>query len=1312
MKRRTRRLTGGPVKAGRVNPLALRAILALLCLTLLGAGINLWSNRMLSAGAATSTQAGQQSPDGLWQESGEMAAAQSEAAEQSLRPPSERLLKLNQEVLTRLLRQAPMELSAEAQSAPLILTIPLPDRTFARFSVVESPMMAPELAAKFPEIKTYCGQGIDDPTATLRFDWMPTGFHAMVLSTGDTVYVDPYAQGDPDSYISYYKHDYQKDGAALRSLVIGATETGAARPKAEATEAPLPGTEATRLVGPHGTERRVYRLALAATVEYTQAAGGTKAGAMMRMTTSMNRVNGIFEREIAVRLEMIANNDAIIYTAEPDPYENTSDGAELDRNQKNLDTVIGDASYDIGHLFSTASGGVAGSGVVCRTGEKARGQTGSANPVGDSFDVDLASQELAHQFGTGHTFNGVTDGCAGSNRSPDSAYEPGSGSTIGGYANLCGAQNLQLATDDYFHVKDLELMTAYIAGAGNCATRTPTGNTPPTVSAGPNFTIPKGTPFTLTATGSDPNGDVLTYCWEEYDLGPQSPPDNDSDGMARPIFRSYRPTTSPARTFPRMDYILANPSQPPATYNCGQNQTCITGESLPSIARTMNFQVTARDNRAGGGGVTSAQMALTVDGNSGPFLVTAPAAGAAWQPGSTQTVTWNVANTSAAPVNAASVKISLSTDGGNTFPVVLAESVPNNGTATITVPNNPAPNSRIKVEAVGNIFFSVSPNLAIRPPCAAITVTPVTLPDAPLQMDYNQTVTATGGTAPLNFSVSAGALPNGVTLSAAGQLAGPPQEAGTYNFTVTATDAQGCTGNQAYTLKVIPAANVGDTGANVGATGGGGNSAGALATTKAGRKAGKASQAASLIPVTFPVTLTAASNETVTIHFETVDGTAEAGVNYHPVAGTLTFQPGETTKNVTVMVMGVSSGEPSEEFTVLLTDPVNAFIEDGTGECDLIEDDISDCEPFTLNPPTLPAGKVGVSYNQLLTGSGNTAGLIEFALTGGTLPRGLTLNETNGQLSGIPLTPGTFTFELSALDASFCDGSREYTLTIAPAAPAILSFSPESGQVGNAVTIIGQGLAGVTAVRFNGQPATSFTLDAASQITAFVPPGATSGPVSVTTAAGIGVSAGNFTLINSIPFASAGAVTTNQNRPVSGKLAASDGDGDALTFQIIARRHPEHGTVKITNPATGDFTYTPKVGFTGTDLFFFSVSDGKQQSNVAAVHVTVILSATSVCLQDDHSGDILTFDTRTGDFTFIRCGDDGLTLTGRGAISRVGCLLKLEDPRVSAAIDRCLVAPLNVGKALIRVTPLGPHFTIRDRNITDNTCNCPDHHGH
>ena len=710
---------------GKRRPLWRIATVAV-SLALIGAGINLLADRAWPASAQKISAGG----EGLWQEIDEKSI--SVQGERVTVPNVYRTFHLDQKQLALILAGAPKEFS-QAAAAKVTITIPMPDGGLARFYIEESPIMEPELAAQFPQIKTYKCQGIDDQTATARVDWTPDGFHAMILSAENTVYVDPYSKGDTANYISYYKRDYGKQGQGFQCFFDEANKD----------LPPAPTGQQVPYVANAGT-LRTYRLALAATVEYTAAAGGTVPAAMSRMTTTMNRVNGIYERDLSIRMVMVANNANLIFTVEDDGYSNTNGFAMLSQNQTKCDTVIGSSNYDIGHVFSTGGGGVASLNVPCVAGSKARGVTGLSNPVGDGFDVDYVAHEMGHQFGARHTFNGTQGSCSG-NGGSSTAYEPGSGTTIMAYAGICNFQDLQLHSNDHFHVKSLEEMVAFMTATGNCAAQSSTGNTQPTVNAGSDFTIPKGTPFTLTATGSDVNGDALTFCWEEYDLGPSSPPDNDADGFARPIFRSYSPTSSPSRIFPSLTYILNNANAPPSSFSCGNGAgTCTTGEVLPSITRTMNFQVTARDNRAGGGGISTDTAVVNVTATSGPFVITQPDTAVTWTGGSSQTVTWDVANTTAGPVNCANVKISLSTDGGNTFPIVVLASTPNDGSQTITVPQATTTQARIKVEAVGNIFFDISnANFTINATCS-FSATPTT-----------QFFTASGGSGSVVVSTQA-----------------------------------------------------------------------------------------------------------------------------------------------------------------------------------------------------------------------------------------------------------------------------------------------------------------------------------------------------------------------------------------------------------------------------------------------------------------------------------------------------------------------------------------------------------------------------
>ncbi len=598
-------------------------------------------------------------------------------------PESYRVLKLNTELIKDYLKSAPMEFTSEAYNNPSIIELPLPDGSFQKFKFWESPTMEPELQHKFPEIRTYTGQGIDDPYATLKMDFTSHGFHAMILSPYGRVFIDPYAKGDINYYLSYYSKDFSKKDALFDCEVLYHDEY----------IEPVPNFYESVLT-PTGPQLRTYRLANAATGEYTQYHGGTVASGLAAVTTSVNRVNGVYEREAAIRMVLVANNNLIIYTdPNTDPYTNNNGSLMLSQNISNLNTVIGSANYDIGHVFSTGSGGIAYLGCVC-TSNKAGGVTGSPNPIGDPFDIDYVAHEMGHQFGANHTFNGTAGSCSG-NRNASTAYEPGSGSTIMAYAGICAPQNLQSNSDAYFHTISFDEIVAYTnSGSGNsCAQITNTGNNAPniTVPAG-GFYIPKSTPFALYGSATDPNGDALTYCWEEFDLGPAGDP-NSPSGDA-PIIRSFNPETSQIRYVPKLSDLINNTS----TY----------GVLLPTYSRNLKFRLTVRDNRAGGGGVDRKQVNFAVDGNSGPFVVTYPNTAITWAGNSEQTVTWNVANTNLSPVNCNSVRILLSTNGGWTFNDTLLANTPNDGSENITVPNIATNQARIKVEAVNNIFFDIS----------------------------------------------------------------------------------------------------------------------------------------------------------------------------------------------------------------------------------------------------------------------------------------------------------------------------------------------------------------------------------------------------------------------------------------------------------------------------------------------------------------------------------------------------------------------------------------------------------------------------
>ena len=545
--------------------------------------------------------------------------------------------------------------------------------------------MSPELAEKFPEIKTFDGQGIDDPSASVRVDSSPIGFRAQILSANGAVYIEPRASGETNFYVTFFKSDLLKtdEFACL-------TEPGETMKAAEAFS--------TKAVAVSGNVLRTYRLAVAAQGEYTDFHGGTVAGAMAAIVTTVNRVNGIYERELGIRFNLVGNNDAIIFTsASGDPYSvNGPSTTTLLENQSTIDRIIGVNNYDVGIVFNTGNTGVAQIRSVCVDQFKARACIGSPNPTGDAFWVGFVAHEIGHMFGAEHTFNGAGGLCNGRGNIY-TAYEPGGGSTIMAYAGLCGGDSFQSQSDPYFHTMSLQQIYEFISGGNDCASLSPTGNRPAHVHAQSGATIPKGTPFKLTATGNDDDGDSISFCWEEFDLGPVqslSAPDNGSS----PLFRSFPPTLDPSRTFPRMEDILRNRLTP--------------GEKMPMTTRGMSFRVTARDGRVGGA-LEWERMEIAVHAGAGPFFIVAPGPSTTWFGLRSHQVIWDVANTSVTPINTTALRILLSTNGGTDFNIVVAANTPNDGSEGVVFPNVPVAHARIKVEAIGNIFFDISDAFSI-----------------------------------------------------------------------------------------------------------------------------------------------------------------------------------------------------------------------------------------------------------------------------------------------------------------------------------------------------------------------------------------------------------------------------------------------------------------------------------------------------------------------------------------------------------------------------------------------------------------------
>ncbi len=689
-------------------------------------------------------------------------------------PKQYRTLSLSVPQMKSLLAQAPLWHTQAAESQSIVISLPMPDGSFQQFRIMEAPIMHPDLQAKFPTLRSYAGQGIDDPTAFFRGDFTLKGFHGMVRSfEHGTVFIDPYSAADVQNYQVYYKKDFSKEDPWKCDF-----------DEIEQVNKPKPIDPDKAIIG--DCVLRDYTLALACTGEYASYHGGTVPLVMSAFVTTMTRVNGVFEQDASVHMTLHPNTDQLIFlNASTDPYSNTNGSAMLGENQTTCNNVIGNANYDIGHVFSTGGGGVAYLGALCSSTIKAGGVTGQPNPIGDGFDIDYVAHEMGHQYGANHTQN---NNC---NRNAGTAMEPGSASTIMGYAGIC-APNVQNNSDDFFHAISLQEIAAEVtaggSGGGNTCSTNTTINTTPTANAGADYVIPKSTPYILTGTGTDPNGeDVLTYTWEQMDAAVATMPPV-ATATGGPAFRSFKGTTSPSRYLPRLTDVVNNVSP--------------TWEVLASVGRTLNWRLVVRDNHLGGGCAAQDNMVVTVNGTAGPFVVTAPNTNVSWAAGSSQTVTWNVAGTTAAPVSCANVDILLSVDGGFTYPYTLATATPNDGTQSITIPSIAAnTTSRIMVKANGNIFYDISnTNFTITAASNGFTVgaTPGSQSVCAGVNAVYAVAVGVSGSFSGNVTLSASGLPAGATgtfsvnpVTAPGNsnltVTTAGVAAGTYNLTITGT---------------------------------------------------------------------------------------------------------------------------------------------------------------------------------------------------------------------------------------------------------------------------------------------------------------------------------------------------------------------------------------------------------------------------------------------------------------------------------------------------------------------------------------------
>lgn len=606
-----------------------------------------------------------------------------------------RLYSLDFEGLKTALQNAPK--STDQIRSKILVSFPNSEGNLEEFRVYEKSNFEAPLQEKYQEIRSYVGESVFG-TDKIYFSVSPLGLSTMEYATDRTMeIIEPYT-ADLSTYVVFKRTDDKGIPKEFECKVPNIAKNSATNTGGKSADDGL---------------LRTYRLALSCTGEYGAWAGSV-ANALARMNTTMTRVNGVFENDFSIHMNLIAEEESIIFiNSSTDPYSPASTGAsgawndELKAVLMGTTYGIGDAKYDIGHLFGRSGGGGSAGciGCVCNSTNtynnsygwyehKGQGYTspGSGTPAGDNFDIDYVAHEIGHQFGGWHTFTHGTEG-------NPSQMEPGSGSTIMGYAGIT-AKDVQAHSDPYFHAASIRDITNYMKStAGNCGVNTSNGNTAPTADAGADYTIPKSTPFVLTGAGTDVNGDNLTYIWEQFDLQNASTANPTATKTSGVNFRSYLPNKAPVRYFPNMTTVLAGSLFTAATE--------LNVEYLPSVARTLNFRLTVRDNKTGAGANTYDDMKVTVSSAAGPFKVTVPNTAVTYAGNSSQTVTWDVASSTEAPVSCANVDILISTDGGTTWSP-LATSTANDGSEVVLLPNLDTTAARIMVKANGNIFFDVS----------------------------------------------------------------------------------------------------------------------------------------------------------------------------------------------------------------------------------------------------------------------------------------------------------------------------------------------------------------------------------------------------------------------------------------------------------------------------------------------------------------------------------------------------------------------------------------------------------------------------
>ncbi|MFY0630508.1 MAG: zinc-dependent metalloprotease [Flavobacteriaceae bacterium] len=601
--------------------------------------------------------------------------------------------------------------SAVRQSDVVIL-LPNNDGGLEKFKVQEVAIFSPVLASQYPDIKAYIAYGIDTPGARARFTVSPQGLQSMISYPNQQhVFTVPIEKGDDQNYITYTRASRKNNLKKLECL------TEAVTPEAE--------IDSFNERAANDQTLRTFRIAISASGEYTDfwndgdnSNGDARADALAQIVSTLNRVNEIYEVDMAITFQLVSGTNTIFSDATTDPYS----GEFIDLTgqvQDELENTIGNANFDVGHLFhfgsdsSSLGNGLACGSCVCVDGQKGRaasahifeGENGSPY-MSDYFDIDYVSHEIGHQMGANHTWSH-----RGENFGVN--VEPGSGTTIMGYAGITDEDDVQNHSDPYFNYHSIRQILRRVE-TRTCWTSTNITNNSPVANAGADYTIPAGTPFLLNGEGTTDadNSDVLTYTWEQIDNGVINFDNFGPTKTTGAMFRSRTPATSPNRYMPVLSRILSDQL---TETNPVKNNDNTSWETLSSVSRDLTFALTVRDRSEANGVGQFPQssydvMTVTVDDSAGPFEVTSQTTSEVWEKCSIQNITWNVANTDRGNVNARNVNIRLSVDGGFTYPFLLVENTLNDGSYNAVVPDvgGAVNTARIMIEGSDNIFFAVN----------------------------------------------------------------------------------------------------------------------------------------------------------------------------------------------------------------------------------------------------------------------------------------------------------------------------------------------------------------------------------------------------------------------------------------------------------------------------------------------------------------------------------------------------------------------------------------------------------------------------